>query len=271
MDLATAIRSKKLIMKVKIYKRIVIILLVTAIFGWAAEPAARDSIESTRTALEKWVETRRAISQEKQDWALSKEMLNERIELVQREISSLQEKIDQAKQGITDADTKRAELLAGNDKLKEASETLKGIVVKLEARTIALNKRLPDPISERIKPLSQLLLADPNQTKLSIAQRFQNVIGILNEVNKFNREITPTSEVHTLADGSAAEVTAVYIGLGQAYYVGANGTIAGVGSPSENGWGWESVNDAADEITDVVAIMKNEKVASFILLPVKVQ
>ena len=258
-------------MRVKVYSRIIIILLVAAAFCWAAEPAARDSIESTRTALEKWVETRRAISQEKQDWALSKEMLNERIELVQREITSLQDKIDQAKQGITEADTKRAELVEENEKLKEASETLKGIIVKIEARTIELNKRLPNPLSEHIRPLSQLLPADPSQTKLSISQRFQNVIGILNEINKFNREITPTSEVRTLADGSAAEVTTVYIGLGQAYYVGANGTVAGVGRPSENGWSWEPVNDAAGEITDVISIMKNEKVASFVPLPVKVQ
>jgi hypothetical protein len=66
-------------------------------------------------------------------------------------------------------------------------------------------------------------------------------------------------------------VTALYVGLGQAYYVSANGTMAGVGRPSENGWSWEPSNDAADEITDAIAILKNEKVASFVPLPIKVQ
>jgi hypothetical protein len=90
-------------------------------------------------------------------------------------------------------------------------------------------------------------------------------------VNKFNREITVTSEVRTLADGNVAEVTALYIGLGQVYYVGANGTVAGVGRPSQNGWKWEPANDTADRISDAIAILKNEKVADFVPLPVKVQ
>jgi FtsZ-binding cell division protein ZapB len=231
----------------------------------------RDNIDNVRTTLEKWIGTRRLISKEKQDWALGKEMLNEQIKLVQREITSLSEKITKAQESITDADKKRLELEAENNKFKDASVTLKTILEKLEARTLALNKRLPDPIRERIKPLSQRLPEDPNETKLSFAQRFQNVIGVLNEVNKFNREITVTSEVRTLADGNVAEVTAIYIGLGQAYYIGANGTVAGVGRPSQDDWIWESANEVADKIADAVAILKNEKVAGFIPLPVKVQ
>lgn len=253
------------------YSWIIIVVLVVAVLSWAAEPVVRDNIDNVRTTLEKWIEARQLISKEKRDWALGKEMLNEQIKLVEREISSLNEKITQAKESITDADKKRAELETENNKFKGASEELKSIIDKLEARTVALNKRLPDPIHERIKPLSQSLPEDPNQTKLSIAQRFQNVIGILNEVNKFNREITVTSEVRKLTDGSTAEVTALYIGLGQAYYVGANGTVAGIGRPSENGWVWEPTNDMAANIADAVAILKNEKVANFVPLPIKVQ
>jgi FtsZ-binding cell division protein ZapB len=253
------------------YSRIIIVVLAAAALSRAAEPIVRNNIDIVRTTLEKWIETRRLISKEKQDWALGREMLNEQIELVQREITSLSERITQANESISDADKKGAELEAENKKLKGASETLKSIVARLEVRTIALNKRLPDPIRERIKPLSQSLPEDPNGTKLSLSQRFQNIIGILNEVNKFNREISVTSEVRTLPDGSAAEVTALYIGLGQAYYIGANGTVAGVGCPSENGWNWEAANDASDGIADAVAILKNEKVAEFIPLPVKVQ
>ncbi|MGD8785878.1 MAG: DUF3450 family protein, partial [Phycisphaerales bacterium] len=239
--------------------------------GWTAEPVARENINDVRAALEKWVETRRVISKEKQDWALGREMLNERIKLVQRDIESLREKIKQARKNISEADEKRNELVEENEKLKSAAETLSGIVTKLETRTAVLIKRLPDPIRERIKPLSQRLPENPNETKLSLAQRFQNVVGILNEVNKFNREITVTSEVLTLANGSAAEVTALYVGLGQAYYTGANGTAAGVGRPSENGWNWQPANEAADRIADAVAILKDEKVAGFVPLPIKVE
>lgn len=246
-------------------------MLAVAALGWTAEAVTRDGIDHVRATLEKWVEVRRVISKEKQDWTLGREMLNERIELVQREIASLREKIGQAQDSISDADKKRAELVAQNETLKTAAETLGGIVGRLEVRTAALIQRLPDPIRERIKPLSQRLPEDPNRTSLSLSQRFQNVVGILNEANKFNREITVTSEVRTLADGSAAEVTAMYVGLGQAYYSGANGTVAGVGRPSETGWTWEPASDAAAGIGDAIAILKNEKGAIFVPLPVKVR
>jgi FtsZ-binding cell division protein ZapB len=247
-------------------------MLAAAALCWSAEPVAREKIESAREALEKWVETRQVISKEKQEWAFAQEMLNERIELVQNEIKSLREKIAKAEQSISEADKKRSELVEENEKLKSAADTLKTIVTKFESRTGALNKKLPEPIRERIKPLSQRLPEDPNETKLSLSQRFQNVIGILNEVNKFNRgEITVTSEVRTLADGSVAEVTALYVGLGQAYYTNNDGTIAGVGRPSEDGWVWEPANDAAGRISDAIAILQNEQVASFVPLPVKIK
>ena len=54
-----------------------------------ASPAeAAEKVGDTRKALEKWVETRRLIAEEKRDWALGREMLQQRIELVQREIES---------------------------------------------------------------------------------------------------------------------------------------------------------------------------------------
>lgn len=252
-------------------RQAVIVVLAAAALGWAAETGNRQRIDSARLAMEKWVETQRVISKEKQDWALGRQILNERIALVEREIASLREKIAQAQESINDADKRRVELMDENEKLKNASAILTGVVAKLEGRTSALIQRLPDPIRDRIKPLSQSLPRDPNQTRLSLAQRFQNVVGILNEVNKFQREITVTSEVRTLADGTVAEVAAIYVGLGQAYYSGANGAVAGVGRPSEAGWTWESANDAAGRVADAIAILKNEKVASFVLLPLKVQ
>ncbi len=249
---------------------VLVVSLATALC-WAAGPVSPDQIENVRTVTEKWVQTQGLISKERQDWTLGREMLQERISLVESEIASLREKIDEAQTSITDAETKRAELVEENEKLKEAGLALEDIVTSLEARTAALNKQLPDPIAERIKPLTQRLPEDPNKTELSLSQRFPNVLGILLEVAKFNRGIEVTSEVRTLADGSVAEVTAVYVGLGQAYYTGANGKVAGLGHRGPNGWVWVQANDVAADVADTVAILKNEKVAGFIPLPVTIQ
>ncbi len=228
-------------------------------------------VDKTRAVLEKWIETRRIISQEKHDFELAREMLSERIELVGREIESLRGKISETKESITEADKKKAELFEENEKHKEISASLSGMAIDLEGRTKELLKRLPDPIVERVKPLSQRIPINPEETKLSLSERFQNIVGILNEVNKFNREITITSEVHKLPDGTSAEVTALYIGIGQAYYVNGNGDVAGIGTASSDRWVWAPANESAVQIAKAIAIFKNETAAAFVQLPIEIQ
>ena len=147
------------------------------------------------------------------------------------------------------------------------------MVNALEERVRALLPRLPPPLRDRVKPLSQRL-PDPEKSteiKLSLSERFQNIVGILNEVNKFDREITTTSEIRSLPDGSSAEATALYFGIGQAYYASNTGNVAGTGTSSEKGWIWRPANDAAGRIAEAIAILKNEKVAAFVQLPVDIQ
>lgn len=235
-----------------------------------AQEGAADRVANARAALEKWVEARSVLSKEKRDWAVGRELLQERIDLVKREGELLRGRIAEAEQSITEADKKREELVAENGKLLEASAALQQTVVTLEARCKQLVARLPDPIRERIKPLSQRLPEDPAATKLSLGERFQNLVGVLNEVTRFHREITVTSEVRTLADGSQAQVTALYLGLGQAYYATADGKSAGVGTPATGGWAWTPADADAPRIAAAIAILKNERVAEFVPLPIRI-
>lgn len=229
------------------------------------------SLENTRDILEKWVETSRIISKEKRDLVLSSEMLHEQIELLQREIKTLKDKTAETQKSIAEADKKREDMVAENEKLKKASASLVGIAGTLEKRTKTFLKRVPDPIRERVKPLSQRIPENTEQTKLTVAERFQNVVGILNEINKFNREVTVTSEVRPVEDGTSIEVMTMYVGIGQGYYVNASGTVAGVGYADENGWNWKANNNAAAHIASAIAIFKNEKVTSFVQLPVEIK
>ncbi len=228
-------------------------------------------IQDARSALEEWVETKRVISKEKRDLQLAKEMLSERIRLVEREIESLQAKMKEAEGSIQEADKKKAELEEERDQLKNASSSLEDVLGAYESQLKALLKRLPDPIRDRVKPLTQRLPKDGEEIKLSLSERFQNVVGILNEIEKFNRDITVTSELRNFDDGTSAEVTTLYIGLGQAFYTGSNGKLAGRGRATNEGWVWESIDDpeAGKEIANAIAILNNEQVASFVQLPAK--
>jgi hypothetical protein len=190
---------------------------------------------------------------------------------VQREIEALRAKITSAESSVAETDKKTDELSQEHERLKEASLALDGMIALLEVRTKSLLPRLPDPLRERVRPLSQRIPANTDDTKLSLSERFQNVVGILNEVDKFNREISVGSEVLDLPDGKSVEVAAMYVGLGQGYYVGANGSVAGIGASGPDRWIWTPANEAGPRIAEAIAILRNEKVASFVQLPIHVE
>jgi hypothetical protein len=255
--------------------------ILAAASAWANAPSAQQAtesdeasvgarIDSTREVLDRWVETRRIISEEAREWALGKEILESRIDVVKRDLAGAKERVAETEKSITDADRKRAELVEQSEKLKSASAELTATAAALETRVKDLVRRLPDPIRDKIRPLSQRLPADSAQSELPVAVRFQNLVGIVNEVNKFAREITMTSEIRKLADGSSAEVTVVYIGLAQAYYSGGGGKIAGFGTAGPEGFTWTVANDMAPQVAKLVAILKNESPAEFVPLPLKV-
>ena len=109
-----------------------------------------------------------------------------------------------------------------------------------------------------------------DQSELTLSERYQNVIGVINELNKGASEISVISEVRSLLNGESAEVQTLYLGYAHAFYCTTKGDIAGIGYPSRDGWVWKPKNEIAQEIADSIAIFKNEMVAEYITLPISV-
>jgi len=220
--------------------------------------------------MDKWIETQQIISKERKDWQQGKEILVGRLELVKNEVAALEEKIKQAESGVAEASRKRDALLAENDQLKAAGAQLSEGVTGLEGQVRKLFKAMPEPVQMKLQPLAQRIPEDPASTHVSAAERYQNVLGILNELNKNNNEITVSYEVHTLANGKPAEVQAIYVGLGQAYYVSASGE-AGIGRATADGWTWEPSKAVAGDVLRALEILQGKHTPDFVALPVKIQ
>lgn len=249
-------------------------LIAGLIAGAALAPTLRaadaELDETRRAAFEKWIETKRMVSEERADWRTGRQILEDRIQLVRREVDGLREKAGQATNDIAAATKDLVELQKQNDDLKTNAASLADTVAQMEARVQTLLVRTPDPVREKVKPLSARIPKNAADTKVSLAERFQGVLGIVNECAKANGEITVATEIRTLSDGRSAEVKTVYLGLAQAYFVSAKGE-AGIGRPGEQGWQWESANDLAPTITDVIQIMQNKASARFVSLPIRIR
>ena len=228
------------------------------------------SLEETRITMGKWIETQQLIGRERNDWSQGKEILKSRIELVSKEVSSLGASITESQASVATTNAKRDELIAENDALKATSAQLAATVTLMEAEVKKLLILVPDPVKLRLAPLFSRIPEDAATTKVSVAERFQNVLGILNELNKANSELTVNFEVRTLADGSLAEVQVIYIGLAQAFYVSPRGA-AGIGRPTAEGWKWESSAAVATPVLAALEILQGKQSPAFVPLPVSIR
>ncbi|MDQ7008354.1 MAG: DUF3450 family protein [Acidobacteriota bacterium] len=254
--------------------RIAILVTAALVPAAAAAPPAdggrTTDLEETRARLAKWVETQQVIAREKRDWKLGKEVLTERISILERQIAALDQKIEEAEKDLAEVAGKERELAARERELDRASVTLARRIPALEKATRALLDRLPDPLREKVSVLSRRLPRPGGARELSPAERYQNVIGILNEVNKFQREINLVSEIRELPSGKRAEVQTVYAGLGQAWYVTRDGSHAGLGRSGPDGWRWIAADPIAPQVTRLVKILENEEAPAYVPLPVTI-
>ena len=228
------------------------------------------TLEETRLTLSKWIETQQIISKERNDWQQGREILQGRIELVGKEVTQLKDRIAQSEAAVQESNRKRDELAKQNAQLKETGAQLAASVTQMEARVRKLAKVAPEGVAKRLEPLLQRIPSDPASTRVSVAERFQNVLGILNELNKANSEITIAYEIRQLADGTSSEVQVIYVGLAQAYYLSPRGE-AGIGRPTDEGWTWRPAGDQADEIYTALEIIQGKHPPAFVALPVSIQ
>lgn len=245
-------------------------IAILALASLSAFGLTQDTIDGTRAALEKWVETRVLISDEKRDWTEGKELLSARIDLVKREIETLRARTAEAEASIVETDRKRAELQSQIDAARTATRSLEESIARLEARLLALLPRLPMPLQETVKMISQRIPVDPAATKASLSERFLSVLFVLNAADKFNREVTAELEVRKVTDGTQKEVTTLYLGVGRAFYASKDGEIAGHGASSADGWEWTETRELARDVQAAIDVHSNAQPATFVRLPLRV-
>jgi hypothetical protein len=237
-----------------------------------ALPAAAEEgnrVSALRGMLDKWVDVQKAISKEKSDAGNAKQLLTQRTELLTREVEDLRKKKVESEAGITEADAKKAELVTKKESIAQSLAGLEKELPAFEAEMRVLQPLLPDPVKEKLAPLFGRIPEPDKAAKVSLAERFQNIVGILNEVNKANLEINLVSEIRPL-DGKPTEVKTLYVGLGQAYFVNATGKLAGVGRPGSTGWVWEQQDGLAKDIRGAIGMLQSKSAAKFISVPVRV-
>lgn len=236
----------------------------------AAGDALAASLETTRSTVSKWIATQDLIFREAKAWNEDRELLQARVGALEQEIAEAQAKLTESNRVLGEARQDRAENAAAERKLDEAALGLAEQVTALESDVRRLHPVLPPAVQEKVSALYNRIPDDAATTTISVGERFQNVVGVLNEVHKANGEITLVTEIRNLSDGKPSEVQTVYVGLGQAYFLSPRGE-AGVGRPVGGAWEWRSANELAPKVAEVIEILQNKGKPKFVELPVTVE
>ena len=229
--------------------------------------AAESRLNEARSTLEKWVETRQLISRTKADWQTDKETLEQSLKLFERELQSVEEQMSKISTNNFQVDKERAQAESLRKSSNDSLERTRQFADGFEAQLTKLAPQLPVPLQEIIKPLLNRLPPDPANTRMTAAERSQVIVGILNELDKFNNAVTVFSEKRKNEKGEEVAVETVYAGLGAAYFVNDSGDLAGSGVVGKNGWEWTLKSELAASVREVIRIYRNERPARFVTLP----
>lgn len=242
----------------------------------AAAAEAVDWLELSRELLGKYYETEKLLGQEQADWRLGKELLANRVELMEAQLKELVTKTAEEKGKITESDTERMTLDKQNQELSKSFEQQVKAVEELEERVRKLWVRLPEVLQSKVGGQYERLPKKDTprpDIKSSVGERFLNALAILNEATKFHGDVMIVNERRKLKSGQELEVETIYFGLAVGYFAGADLTnpVAGMLLPGEMGWETVEVPEAAVQISDVIAMQKSAKLAGFVPLPIEVR
>jgi hypothetical protein len=242
-------------------------VLAQPVAGAAQVEQVASTIQAGRDQLGEWMEVQRIISQEQASFKSTQSALQGRIDLVKLELDDFASRLNTSEANIKGEATRKSNLEKELELANKGTQSLMDSASYLEEELKKLKGILPAPIYTKVQALYDRMPADPKTTKVSLAERYQNILGILNEADKANAEITVLAEVRELPGTPATEVETLYVGLAQAYFVNAERNFAGMGRPVNGKWEWTQMNELGGEIAEVLAVMSTKAKPKFVFLP----
>jgi hypothetical protein len=247
-------------------------LFVVALALAPAVVLAEGAVTAYRTKTEKWIETRQLISEEKSDWEVERDSLRATRDLLEQQKKALEAEIAELEASSTTADDERRDLLLERAEYLRAGRGLGERIRDMEEQVLALAPQLPEPLQKKLEPLLVQIPEDPETTRLQLGQRLMNVLGVLAQAEKWNGTATFVGETRAVKDDRKVAIRTLYWGLGQAFYVDAQGEAAGIGRPGPEGWVFSEAPDVADEARQLLDIYEgNVDEIEFVPLPVEIR
>jgi len=231
--------------------------------------ASTEALETVRSTVKEWVATEKAISVEETEWNGRKLLLDDLIEVAAQRIRRLEADLAAGEDRLSAADEARVALLDQREAVGVEAKQIEALLARLESRMHHLKPKLPEPLLEELATVYQRLPDAAGATSLGLGERMRTVVSLLSRIRDFDEVLTLTESLRTLPGSEeAASVRTLYLGLGQAYFIGPEG--AGYGIPGPEGWVWHSAPELREAVREAIVLAEGgAMLPKFIDLPVR--
>ena len=153
--------------------------------------------------IRQWVETQKLQGKESADWSEQKKNMASLNEIRQKEIGQIDALIESAGKRLSDATTKKEELLAEKETLKKQREVIQERVENFE---ISLRQKVgifPDSLLSKVS--DEVERVRNEEIEGSVQDRLRDIVAILSAASEFGNAMTITSEIRSFG-GNDVEV-----------------------------------------------------------------
>lgn len=226
--------------------------------------AADDPVDKVEKAATEWVKTRAETVRADTEWSGQRGLMEALVGALDERAKLIEEKMEHEKSRTA---LEREELDGLTVKNAQAGAALQDSEARLKtlAKALAeLRPMLPPRLSAGLD-LAFKSLADEG---LSVGDRMQHTMTVLNRCAQFNRAISCNEEVLAI-DGEPApkSLDVIYWGLSHGYALDRAAGKAWFGSPGPQGWRWTPRPEAAAGIARLVAIATDKADPDFVVVP----
>ncbi|HTO02767.1 MAG TPA: DUF3450 family protein [Opitutus sp.] len=223
-----------------------LLLLLPAAFS--AEP---DTIRAVEKSASEWVKMRAETVRLETDWASDQVLLKSTINALTERAQLLEERRDELKAKTAE---ERAELEDLTGKRKVAAKELALVEQRLKTLTAQLMELRP-ALPPRLSDALEMSFRSLTDAELSVGERMQLAMTVLNRCAQFNRSMNHGAEVLAMdGEAGAKSLEVIYWGLSHGYAIDPAAGKAWWGSPGADGWKWEPRPEAVTRVAELIAI-----------------
>ena len=237
-------------------------LLLLCTVPLVAETPTLDTVEKSAGD---WLKVRAETNRLETEWDSQRQLLDSMVHGVEARATTLEAKRDFLRAATAKDRDEMTALESANKSATSGLETVDAQLKATDARLLLVRPSLPPRLSAALE-LPYKSLAG---SQLTVGERMQLTVTVLNRCLQFNRSIACEDEVLEVGpDRGARQLEVIYWGLSHGYALDRPAGKVWYGSPGPEGWHWEPVPEMAEKVASLIAAYHGKTDPAFVDVPV---